>query len=106
MRKWIPVALIVLVVLWYILQNAGSSMALSDAFARPLQALHRNGTSVPVQQPGASVANGMAHPVGGAGIQFGYSFVYRLPDGSTVTCLHRFRSLSCDGGWTPERASQ
>jgi hypothetical protein len=104
MRKWIPVALIALAVLWYILQNVGSSMALSDAFARPLQTLQRGGTSVPVQQPGAPAANGMAQAIGGAGIQFGYSFLYRLPDGGTVTCLHRFRSLSCDGGWTPERA--
>ena len=104
MRKWIPVALIVLAVLWYVLQNVGSSMALSDAFSRPILTLTRADQSIPVQKPGQPAAEGEARAAGGAGISFGYSFTFALPDGSLVTCNHRFRSLSCDQGWTAERS--
>ncbi|MCU0905510.1 MAG: hypothetical protein MUE83_16820 [Tabrizicola sp.] len=105
MRRWIPIALIAVAVLWYILQNVGSSMALSDAFARPILALTQNGQRVPVQQPGLPPAEGEARADGAAGISFGFSFTYVLPDGTLVTCNHRFRSLTCDQGWIAERGT-
>lgn len=104
MRKWIPVALIVLAVLWYILQNVGSSMALSDFAARPILALTQGDQRIPVQQPGQPPAEGEARVMGTRGISFGYSFTFALPDATLVTCSHRFRSLSCDQGWTAERS--
>lgn len=103
MRKWIPVALIVAVVGWYMLNNIGSSMALSDAVNRPVTALLRDGVRIPVRQPQEDKAEGQADLAGGMGIQFGYTFTYKLPDGALVTCSHRFRSLACDGGWQAER---
>jgi hypothetical protein len=106
MRKWIPVALIVLAVLWYVLNGVGSAMALAEATGRPILALTSADARIPVTPPGGTPADGEAQAFGGKGIHFGYSFVFRLPDGSSVTCNHRFRFVSCDGGWTPERASQ
>ena len=106
MRKWIPVVLIALAVAWYLLNGIGSAMALADATSRPILALSRDSTRIPVPAPGASPTEGEAPAVGGQGIHFGYSFVFRLPDGTLVTCNHRFRFVSCDGGWTPERAGQ
>lgn len=104
MRKWSPVALIVAAVGWFILNNVGSSLALSDAAARPVTALSRDGVRITVRPPQGEVAEGQAELAGGTGIQFGYSFVYKLPDDALVTCNHRFRSVSCDSGWQPERA--
>jgi hypothetical protein len=101
MRKWIPVALIVLAVLWYILQNVGVSMAQADSAARPILALTQGGQRIPVQKPGQPPAEGEARAVGGKGISFGYSLTFALP----VTCSHRFRNLSCDPGWTADRGS-
>jgi hypothetical protein len=104
MRKWIPVALIVLAVAVYAALNIGSSMALSDAVARPILALTQADQRIPVQQPGQPTATGAAQLRGGQGIPFGYRFTFALPDGSLVTCSHRFHSLACDGGWQAERA--
>lgn len=103
MRRWIPVALIVLSVLWFILQNTGSSMALSDIAASPILALTKADQRVPVQQPGLPAAKGEARAIGGQGIAFGYRFTFALPDDGLVTCNHRFRSISCDGDWVAER---
>lgn len=105
MRKWIPVALIALAVLWYILQNVGSSMALSDLTDRPIVALVQGDRRIPVQQPGLPPAEGEARVTGGAGVSFGYGFTFALPDGTLVTCKYRFRSQSCDRGWTAERGT-
>ena len=103
MRKWIPVALIVLAVAWYIAVNAGSSMAMSEISARPFTALLRDGTRIAVQKPGEPAASGEAALTGGAGITFGYRFTFTLPDGAAATCAIRFRSVSCSDGWTAER---
>ena len=103
MRRWLPVVLIGVAVLWFILTNTGSSMALADFTARPLIALTRDGDRFPVPQPGAPPAEGEARFLGGEGILFGYRFTFQLPDGSLVACTHRFRSLSCSGGWQTER---
>jgi hypothetical protein len=103
MRRWIPIALIVLAVLWFILANVGSSMALSDITTRPILAFAKDGQRVPVQQPGQPAAEGEAQVQGGEGVLFGYRFAYRLPGGETVLCSIRFRGLTCTGGWTPER---
>jgi hypothetical protein len=104
MRKWIPIALIVLAVLWYVLTNVGASMALSDFAARPLVALSREDKRVPVEQPGSAGDPGQARLVLGEGVSFGYRFTFQMPDGSQVTCRHRFHSLTCSDGWQPERA--
>jgi hypothetical protein len=103
MRRWIPIVLIVLAVGWFLANNVGSSMALADATSRPTLALTRDGTRIPVRQPLAPVTEGEAQLTGGTGIQFGYSFIYSLPDGGIVTCNHRFRHLSCSDGWQVER---
>jgi hypothetical protein len=106
MRKWIVVALIVIAILWWLLNTIGYSIALSDFANRPITALDREGERIPVQPSGRQPQPGEAKGLGGEGIYFGLTSVYQLPDGSIVTCRQRFRSLSCDGGWVPERAGQ
>ena len=55
MRKWIPVALIGLTILWFIATNVGSSMALADIAGRPVLALTRgDGTRFVVQPQGTT----------------------------------------------------
>ncbi|WP_103256443.1 hypothetical protein [Tabrizicola aquatica] len=103
MRKWIPVALIVLAILWFALTNLGSALALTELGTRPILALTRGDERILTQTPIRAAAPGEAALVGGQGIHFGYSSVYRLPDDSLVTCRYRFRSVSCDDGWQPER---
>lgn len=103
MRKWIPVALIVLAVLWFILTNIGASFALSDFAARPITALQRDGTTIPVQPSGRAALDGEAKALGGRGVMFGLTLTFALPDGSTVTCTQRFRWLSCSDSWQPLR---
>lgn len=103
MRKWVPIALIALALLWFILQNTGSSMAMSDFAARPITALSRDGTRIPVQPSGRAPRPDEARGLGGQGIMLGLTMHYALPDGAAVTCTQRFRNLVCDGGWTPER---
>ena len=103
MRKWIPVALIGLAVVWFILTNVGSTQALSDITARPILALVKDGLRTPVQQPGQPAAPDAAKAVSGTGVAFGYRFGYLLPGGETVFCTIRFTRLSCDAGWTAER---
>lgn len=105
MRKWIPVVLIGLAVLWFILTNVGSTMALSEFAARPILTLTRtDGTRIPVQQPGKIPAAGDARLLQGTGVMFGYRITIALPDGTTATCTQRFRMLSCDDDWLPDRA--
>jgi hypothetical protein len=105
MRKWSPVALIGLAVVWFILTNVGASVALNDFTARPIVALNRDTIRVPVQVSGRPPAAGEARGLGGQGVMFGFAIQYALPDGTHVSCTQRFRRLTCDGGWTPERAS-
>ena len=53
MRKWIPVALIGLTILWFIATSVGSSMALADIAGRPVLAVTRSdGTRFAVQPQG------------------------------------------------------
>lgn len=104
MRRWIPIALIVLAVLWFILTNVGAAMALSDIATRPVLALGKDGQRIPVQQPGQPIADGEAQGQNGEGVLFGYRFTYRLPDGEPVLCTIRFHALACTGGWAPERS--
>ncbi len=106
MRTWLPVILIALAILWFLLTSVGSSLALNELAARPVTALTRDGQRIPVQARGEPATPDIAALAGGQGIAFGYSTVYRLPDGSLVTCRYRFRAVSCDNGWTPERAAQ
>jgi hypothetical protein len=103
MRKWIPITLIALAVLWFILTNVGSSMALADLTARPITALQRTGMTVPVQPTGRAPEPGEAKGIGGQGVMFGLSLNFALPDSGTVTCTQRFRILSCSDGWQPLR---
>lgn len=103
MRKWLPVVLIGLAGLWFILTNVGSAQALSDITARPILSLAKGGESTPVQQPGEPATPDAARVVAGAGVQFGYRFDFLLPQGETVSCTIRFRSLTCANGWTAER---
>ncbi|NHB76712.1 hypothetical protein [Rhodobacter calidifons] len=103
MRKWIPVALIALAVLWFVLTNLGASMAVSDLAARPISALERDGRRVPVQPSGRAPRDGEARGIAGQGVMFGFSLRFALPDGATVTCTQRFRSLLCSDGWQPLR---
>lgn len=104
MRRWIPVALIVLAVLWFALTTIGAAIALSDIGKRPILSFTRDGQQILVQQPGQPAAEGEAQVQGGAGVMFGYRFGYLLPSGETVICTIRFSSLSCNDGWMPERA--
>lgn len=104
MRIWFLVLLIALALGWVLLTNIGASRALADMAARPVLALAKDGTRIPVQQSGRQAAEGEARFQGGTGVLFGYATPYVLPSGETVTCTIRFSSLSCGGGWTPERA--
>lgn len=104
MRRWIPIALIALAVLWFVLTNVGSSMALADIGARPVLAFAKEGQHIPVQQSGQPATEGAAQIQGGEGVMFGYRFGYLLPGGETVHCTIRFRTLTCTGGWVPERS--
>jgi hypothetical protein len=103
MRKWTPIALIAVAVLWFILTNTGSSMALADLAGRPITALKRDGTTIPVQPTGRAPQAGEATGVGGQGVMFGLSLVFTLPDKSLVTCTQRFKHLACSDGWQPLR---
>lgn len=103
MRRWIPIALIVLAIAAYAAMSVGSSIALNDIASRPILSLGRDGVRVPVPAPGKPAAPGEAQMLGGQGVLFGYSFGFRMPDSTSVTCTIRFRSLACDGGWTAER---
>lgn len=103
MRKWIPVALIALAVLWFILTNTGASLALNDLAARPIFALHRDGQTIPVQPTTRAPQDGEAKGVGGQGVMFGLALTFVLPDGSPVICTQRFTWLSCTDGWVPQR---
>ncbi len=104
MRRWIPIALIILAVLWFILTNIGSSLALADIGARPILAFTKGGQHIAVQQPGGPAAEGEAQVQGGEGVMFGYRFGYLLPTGEAVACTIRYSSLACSNGWVPERA--
>lgn len=104
MRRWIPIALIALAILWFILTNVGSSLALADIGARPILALVKGGQHIPVGQPGQTATGDEARGQGGEGVMFGYRFIYLLPGGETVLCTIRFRSLACTGDWMPERS--
>lgn len=106
MSKWIPIALIGLAFIWFILTNVGSSLALSDIAAQPILALVKDGQTIRVQQPGQAATPDAARILGGSGVQFGYRFDFGLPEGETVSCTIRFRSLTCANGWTPDRVIQ
>jgi hypothetical protein len=106
MRKWIPIALIALSILWWVLSNIGYSTALTEFAARPITALSREGIRIPVQPSGRKPQPDEARGLGGQGVMFGLSMTYALPDGALVTCTQRFTRLTCDGGWTPDRAAQ
>lgn len=99
MRRWIPVALIVLAILWFVLTNLGASIALNDLVSRPITGLVRDGATIPVQPSGRAPLRGEARGVGGQGAMFGLSLVFALPDASLVTCTQRFTRLSCTDGW-------
>ncbi|WP_128516430.1 hypothetical protein [Tabrizicola thermarum] len=103
MRRWLPIVLIALAILWFILTNVGAGMAVSDLTARPISALMRDGRAIPVQPSGRAPAQGEARGIGGRGVMFGLSLVFALPDGATVSCTQRFRHLSCSDGWQPLR---
>jgi len=104
MRKWFPIALIALAILWYGLTAVGSSQALDELGLRPVQSLLHEGERVAVQPPVRAAAPGEAAIVASRGIHFGFSTTYQMPDGGSVTCRYRFRRVSCSDGWTPERA--
>jgi hypothetical protein len=104
MRKWLVIGLIVLALAAFILTNVGSSLALSDLAARPVQALTRDETRVPVQQPGQPAAEGEARIGGVSGTFLGYHLIFQLPDGEAVACTIRFRSLRCKDRWTAARS--
>lgn len=103
MRKWIPITLIALAVLWFILTNTGASVALNDLASRPITALMRDGQTIPVQPSTRAPQEGEAKGVGGQGVMFGLALTFALPDGSLVTCTQRFTALSCTDGWSPQR---
>jgi hypothetical protein len=103
MRKWTPIALIAIAVLWFILTNVGASMALADLGARPITALQRDAVTIPVQPSGRAPEPGEAAGVGGQGAMFGLSLFFALPDGTAVTCTQRFRHLTCSDGWQAVR---
>lgn len=52
MRRWLPIVLIALAILWFILTNVGAGMAVGDLTARPISALMRDGAAIPVQPSG------------------------------------------------------
>lgn len=105
MRLWIWLLLLLLVTVGYaLLTNIGSSQALASIGARPLVALVREGTRIPVQPAGRPAIEGEARGLGGVGVLFGYRMAYVLPRGEVVNCTIRFQTLTCDNGWTPERA--
>jgi hypothetical protein len=103
MRKWIPIALIALAVLWFILTNTGASVALNDLATRPITALQRDGQTIPVQPTTRAPLDGEAKGIGGQGVMFGLALTFALPDGTLVTCTQRFTWASCSDGWTPLR---
>ena len=103
MRKWTPIALIVLAVLWFILTNAGASAALNALATQPITALQRDGQTIPVQPTTRAPLEGEAKGLGGQGVMFGLAVTFALPDGSFVTCTQRFSWLSCSDGWTALR---
>lgn len=104
MRKWFPIALIAVAILWYGLTAIGSSQALDELGLRPVQALLREGERVAVQTPVRAALPGEATIVASRGIHFGFSTTYQMPNGGSVTCRYRFRQVSCSDGWMPERA--
>ena len=103
MRKWTPIALIALAVLWFILTNAGASVALNALATQPITALQRDGQTIPVQPTTRAPLEGEAKGLGGQGVMFGLAVTFALPDGSFVTCTQRFSWLSCSDGWTALR---
>lgn len=104
MRKWFPIILIVVAILWYGLTAVGSNLALDELGLRPVQALVRDGERVAVQPPVRAAAPGEAAIVASRGIHFGFSTTYQMQAGGSVTCRYRFRRVSCSDGWMPERA--
>ncbi|WP_149589150.1 hypothetical protein [Tabrizicola flagellatus] len=99
MRRWIPLALIALAILWFVLTNVGASMALNDLASRPITGLARDGATIPVQPSGRAPLPGEARGLAGQGTMFGFSLVFALPDGGLVTCTQRFTRLGCSDGW-------
>ena len=103
MRKWLPVALIGLAVLWFTLTNVGSITALNNLTDTPITALARDGTRVPVQPSGRKSEPDKAQGIGGHGVMFGLALTFQLPDSTLVTCIQRFSWLTCSDGWQPMR---
>lgn len=103
MRIWLWISLAVAIIGSGLVANIGSSMALADLAARPVLALAKADTRIPVQQFGRPAAEGEARFQGGTGVFLGYRLPYRLPNGEVVTCIIRFQSLTCRDGWAVER---
>ena len=106
MRRWFWLLLVALVLIGHtVLTNFGAARALANFAARPVLSLIKDGTRIPVQQSGRAAAEGEASFQGGTGVYFGYRMPLILPGGEVVTCTIRFETLTCDGGWTAERAA-
>lgn len=107
MRRWLILFTAVLLASALVANTVASSLALADFANRPILLLTRKGGAdrVKVQAQGQPHLEGQARLVGGQGILFGYSFAFALPDGASVTCSIRLRTLTCNEGWTAERAS-
>jgi hypothetical protein len=106
MRKWLPIALIVVAILWFILTNVGATMALNDLATRPITALQRDAQTVPVQPSGRAPKDGEALGAGAMGVMFGLRLIFTLPDGSSATCTQRFSWLACSDGWQALRQTR
>ena len=106
MRRWLILLFVALVAGALVANTIASSLALADIANRPILALTRDSDALrfKVPAPGAPAQDDEARLLGGQGILFGYSLTYALPGATSVTCSIRMRTLTCDGGWTAERA--
>ena len=104
MRPWLWLPVLLLPLGYTALTNFGAPQALASIAAQPLVALTRGEGRFPVQAPGRPAAEGEAVSRGGSGVIFGYRMTYALPSGEVVDCTIRFTTLTCDDGWTAERA--
>ena len=78
MRRWPPIALIALAIGWFIVTNIGNAMAMGDLAGRPIVALTRETTRIPVQSPGMLPETGEARILDGTEAPRCRPFVCRI----------------------------
>ena len=106
-----------LVVAYFAVDAAVSTLTLADRARRPLVALTRTvETDLGVREDRLEIAaerdffgdqaEGTARPAGGVGMLLGYRYFYRVQGGGEIACGHILRWMWCERGWTPVRAQR